>query len=495
MTIRIGEHPLVALVGELVPSEIKTYLIGGAIRDEILHHTSADFDFSLSQSALHYARKIANRLGAAYFPLDLERQVGRVLWKDDQGFRYKMDFSLLRGESLLEDLQGRDFTINALALDVHHPEKIEDPLGGAQDLLKRVLRVCSERSMEEDPLRVLRGIRFAASLGLEIPSSTWGLMKTSARHLERVSAERIRDEVYHILRQEHTSLAIELLDKAGALEIVFPELRLLKGIKQSPPHYLDVYQHTLKVIQNIEQLCLILTQPPDTQWQANLISGMTSQTLGRYREEIRSYLAEEIIPERARWGLLKLAALYHDCGKVRTQQFDDNGRIHFYGHEELSAELASKRMSELTFANTEIEWVSTVIRNHMRPINLGILHEKPSPKTIYRFYRDAGEAGVAIGLLSLADVLGAFGTAMTADNWQYYLAVVRSLFEAWWEQKQEVVKPSPLLNGNELMAAFNLPSGPQIGRLLEAIKEAQVSGEVTERQQAIELAKRLIAQG
>ncbi len=495
MVLHIADHPLVALVRELVPDSIQTYLIGGAIRDDLLQRPVADLDFTLSESALVYARKAANRLKAAFFPLDLERQTGRVLWSDEKGVRYKMDFALLRGSSLIEDLLKRDFTINALALNVHQPEQVLDPLGGAQDLMKRILRVCSESSLEEDPLRVLRGIRLAVLLNLQIPSSTWRLMKEAGNKLSNISAERIRDELFHTLLQDHTASAIMLLDRVGALGDTFPELTELIGVEQSAPHYLDVYQHTLRVVQNLEQIRLVLTRPPDVQWQANLISGMTSLKLGRYREDIKKYLDEEIIAERPRWGLLKLAGLYHDSGKVLTQQREPNGRIHFYGHEKVSAEQVRERMKKLAFANSEIEWVSTVVENHMRPINLAMNNESPSPRVVYRFYREVGDAGVAIGLHSLADVWGAYGQSLTADIWQQQLDIIRILFEAWWEKKREIVKPVGLLNGHELMKEFGLIPGPLVGHLLEAIREAQVSGEVIDRQQALELAQRILDQG
>ncbi|MGB9639592.1 MAG: CCA tRNA nucleotidyltransferase [Anaerolineales bacterium] len=495
MNLRIAEHPFVALVRDLVPETIQVYLIGGALRDDLLQRQVADFDFTLSESALSYARKTANRLGGAFFPLDEERQTGRVIWTDEHGMRYKMDFSLLRGNSLEEDLRGRDFTINAMAIDVHQAQRIEDPLGGAQDLLNRTLRVCSDFSLEEDPLRVLRGIRLAVLLELHITPATWQLMKKAAGKLGKISAERIREELFHMLIQDHTSSAIELLERVGALERTFPELKELMGIQQSAPHYLDVYQHTLSVLQQLEQLHLVLTKLPHTQWQANLISGMTSQKLGRYREDIREYLKEEMVPERPRWGLLKLAALYHDYGKAKTQQRDEKGRIHFYGHEEVSALQVRERMRALAFANNELDWVAQVVMHHMRPINLALTNDLPSAKAVYRYYRDVGDAGIAIGLHSLADVLGAYGTAVTAEVWQRHLDVVRTIFEAWWEKKSDVVKPPLLINGYDLMEILGLSPGPQVGRILEAIREAQVSGEVNDRDQALGLARQLLDQG
>ncbi|MGB9672957.1 MAG: HD domain-containing protein [Anaerolineales bacterium] len=493
--MRIAEHPLVKLVREIIPADIDVFLIGGALRDELLKRPVADFDFTLAHSAFYYARKIANRIGGAFFPLDEERQTGRVLWQDQEGKRYKMDFSLLRGASLEEDLQTRDFTINALAMDVHDPTHIYDPLGGAQDLWQHTLRVCSRNSLTEDPLRILRGIRLAVLLDLHIHPQTWHLMQSAVQGLERVSAERIRDELFHILVQNKSASALQIIERLGALDFTFPELLTIQGVRQSPPHYLDVYQHTLRVVQNIEEVSGVLTQPPETGWQANLISGMTSQQLGRYRAEIAAYLQHEIVPERPLLGLLKLAGLYHDSGKAQAQTEDDAGRIHFYGHEEFSAQAVAQRMRQLAFANTEIEWVSLVVLHHMRPINLALADTPPSAKAIYRFYRAVNEAGIGIGLLSLADVLGAYGTAVTATVWQRQLDIVRILFEAWWEKKPQLIKPARLLNGNDLMEMLGLPPGPQIGKLLEAIQEAQVSGEIADQSQALELARHLLNQG
>lgn len=496
MSLRFSEHPVFDLLRQSLPADTEMYLVGGAVRDFLMNRPCVDFDFVMGERPLHYARKIADKLKGAFYPLDEIRQTGRVLWVDDQGKRIKLDFALLRSSTLEGDLRLRDFTANAIAVDIRHPDRLIDPTGGAKDILHKTLRQCSGKSFQDDPLRILRGVRLAVTLGFRIEPQSWHAMQQAVTLLPSVSAERMRDEVFHIMMGSKVAAGIRLLDRLGALALVFPELLPLKGLEQSPPHRLDGYQHTLDVVQKLEDLLMVLSQPPDEQaWQANLISGMASHKLGRYREKITGYLKEEPVIDRPRRGLLMLAALYHDTGKPGTRTLDDEGRIRFFRHEELSRKLAVTRLQDLNFARSEVDEVATMIAHHMRPILLAADAHQPSARSIYRFYRDAGSAGVGTAILSLADILGVYGYTITAPLWQNHLDVVRQLLEAWWERSQEAVHPPPLINGNELMEELGLTPGPQIGRILDAVREGQVSGEITSREDALSLARQLVSQG
>lgn len=491
----LAENPILVFLRQLFPEDADLYLIGGAVRDHLLGKDCMDYDFALREKPLVYARKVANHLKGTYYPLDEVRQTGRVLWTDKQGKQIKLDFSLLRGGSLEEDLYQRDLTINAIALNIHHPEQWIDPLRGAQDLIKKVVRSCSPRSFQEDPLRVLRGVRFALRLGFRIEPETWKQMGEAVPFLSFVSVERIRDELIHILAGRQAATAIRLLDRLKVLDLLLPEIAGLKGVEQSPPHHLDVYEHTLDVVKKLEEMILILTQMPDEEWQANLISGMASHRLGRYRGDIKQYLMEGEVADRPRRGLLILAALFHDSGKPATRSVDEGGRIRFFGHEERSEGMVVNWMQKYSFARSEVDWVAKVVRYHMRPIQFGMEDKPPSPKAVYRFYRDTGEAGLGTALFSLADILGVYGYTINSTIWQRQLDVVRRLLEAWWEKPQETVRPPALVSGNDLMNEFGIPPGPQVGVLLEAIREAQVSGEVKEKSEALELARQMLTQG
>ncbi|PWH19011.1 MAG: hypothetical protein DDG59_04365 [Anaerolineae bacterium] len=468
------------------------YLVGGAVRDALLGKTITDFDFVVSENSLQIARRVANALSGAYYPLDSQRQYGRVVWSSPQGERIKLDFALQVGNSIEEDLQHRDFTVNAIALDLQRPQRIIDPLHGAQDILAKTLRACSDEAFRHDPLRVIRGIRFALTLNFRIEPPTWRSMVANAPGLVTVSAERKAEELFRLLSSHAVASGIRLLDRVGALPYTLPELLTLKRVEQSPPHRQDVYQHTLAVLNRLEEILGALCEAFDEERQANLVMGMASLRLGRYRDRLSEYFAERFTPERNKRALLFLAALYHDSGKASTASKDEKGQWRFFGHERRSAELFEERGRQLALANDEIEWVKMVILHHMRPILFTNSEGLPSRRAVYRFFRQTGEAGIGVCLISLADLLGIYGFTLPPSLWSKHVDVIRELLQAWWEEKQTKISPSPLLNGNEVMQRFGLKPGPLIGKVLEGVREAQAAGEVQSKTDALRLAEQII---
>jgi tRNA nucleotidyltransferase/poly(A) polymerase len=483
--------PLIEAV-RAVAGETSIYLVGGAVRDGLLGRPITDFDFVVSKNALQIARQVANALSGAYYPLDVRRQYGRVIWSPSNGERLKLDFALQVGNAIEEDLQQRDFTANAIAVDLQNPQQLIDPLGGAKDIVAKTLRACSDEAFRKDPLRVIRGIRFALTLNFRIEPSTWRAMVASSPGLVIVSAERKTEELFRLLASHSVASSVRLLDRVGALPYTFPELLSLKQVEQSPPHRQDVYQHTLEVLSRLEEILGALAGTFDEERQANLILGLASLRLGRYRSRLSEYLAESFTPERNKRTLLFLAALYHDSGKTSTASKDDKGRWRFFGHEQISAELFAERGRELAIANDEIEWVKKVILHHMRPILLTNSEGLPSRRAVYRFFRQTGEAGIGVCYLSLADLLGIYGVTLPVSLWSKHLDVTRELLQAWWEEKEAKISPPPLLDGNELMQKFGLKPSPLVGKVLEGIREAQAAGEVHSKAEALRLAEQII---
>lgn len=487
----VFQHPILQAV-QTVASSTPIYLVGGAVRDGLLGKPVYDFDFVLPKNALQIARKVANTLGGAYYPLDIKRQYGRVISNTPNSHRMKLDFALQVGDSIEEDLHHRDFTINAIAIDLRNRDHLIDPLQGVQDILAKRLRACSEEAIRTDPLRVIRGIRFALSLGFRIESNTWHLMEAGSPGLTIISAERLGEELFRLLSIQSIASAIRLLDRVGALPYTFPELLSLKDVEQSPPHRQDVYHHTLEVLNRLEEILSVLSPSFDEEQKANLMIGMASLRLGRYRKQIGDYLEERFTPERSKRALLFLAALYHDTGKASSGKLDEKGQWRFFDHEKVGAQLFAERGRALALANDEIEWVAKVIRHHMRPILLVNSGDIPSRRAVYRYFRQTGEAGVGVCLLSLADVMGIYGYTLPVEIWSKHLDTVRELLQAWWEEKQEKIAPPPLLDGNEVMQRFGLKPGPLIGKVLEGIREAQAAGEVQSKAEAWLLAKKII---
>lgn len=480
------DQPILAQVRAILPAGAPIYLVGGAVRDLLLGHASHDLDFVVPREAIAVARKAANALGGAFFALDPQRDTGRVLLTGESNKRYFLDFTSFRGPDLESDLRARDFTINAIALDLRQPEALVDPLGGAQDLRARVLRPCSPTSFDDDPLRILRCVRLAVKYELRLLPETRRLLSQALAGLSRVSAERMRDELFRIFDAHKPAVALRTLDILGALEYVLPEVKALKGVTQSPPHVDEVWPHTLNTVQKLSDLIDSLGPEHDPETAANWALGLVALRIGRYRQQISDHLSENLNPDRSLRSLLLLAALYHDIGKPASRQVEADGRIRFFDHDQLGAQLAGQRGARLHLSNSEIERLTTIIRHHMRPLLLAQTGAMPSRRAIYRFFRATGAAGVDICLLSLADTLATYGPGLPQEVWVKQLDTARTLLEAWWEQAEEKVSPPALLNGHEMMECFGLPPGPEIGRLLEELREAQATGEIKERSEALE---------
>lgn len=476
---------LLERVTRALPPRLTVYLVGGAVRDALMQRENHDMDFALAGDVLATGRRVANALGAAYYPLDEERDTARLILELPGGDRQVLDFAALRGPDLESDLRARDFTINALALDIHQPTTLIDPLGGAADLREKVLRACSPSAFQDDPLRILRGVRQASAFGFHIEPATRQAMRQAVELLPRVSMERKRDELFRILDGPQPAATLRALDMLGALEPVLPEMMALKGVAQSLPHVNDVWNHTLDVVQRLGGVLRALSAEYDPETAANWALGMVSVRLGRFRQQIGGHLASPLNPERSHRSLLYLAALYHDISKPETVNVEESGRIRFFEHEDYGARRAGERARRLRLSNDEIERVKTIVKNHMRPFLLAQTGEPPTRRAIYRFFRAAGPAGVDVCLLSLADALGTYGPTLPQDAWVRLLDVVRLMLEAWWERPEEAVSPPAVLNGNDLMETFGLPPGRHLGELLEAVREAQATGEISDREAAL----------
>lgn len=485
--------PLLSQVAEVIPAHQQVYLVGGAVRDAILKTPSYDLDFAVAENALRLARRVANKLNGAYYRMDEEHETGRVVLSLPDGERALLDFSVMRGPDLESDLRGRDFTVNAMAVSVHQPQQLLDPLSGLNDLINKQLRICAPDAIKSDPLRVLRAVRFAARLGLKMTEETRQAVKNAAKQLGKPSPERLRDELFKILAVPHPATSIRALDMLGALEAVLPELLPLKDLQQSPSHVSDAWTHSLRALKYLEDLIHFLDKDyvHDNEAGGDLATGLISLQLGRYREQISKHLATALSIERPYRPLLMLAALYHDVGKANAKTMEGE-RIRFPGHEALGADMAEKRGRQLRLSNPEIQRLETIVRYHGRPYLMAKEGNLPDRRAIYRFFRDTGEAGISIALLSLADLQAIYQHTLPQEILAHHLDVLRLLLESYWDRYEEIISPPALLDGNLVKKTFKLRPGPVIGKLLEAVREAQAAGEVLTQGDALQLIENLL---
>ena len=462
------------------------YLVGGAVRDILLDRPTHDLDFVLKGDVKSAAKTVADALSASLYVLDSERNTYRVIYNHKDDNHILLDFAALRAGDLESDLRGRDFTINAIALDPSFPNKLIDPLGGELDLKRQVLKACSPSSFIEDPARILRGVRLAMDLQFDIQPETFSEMRKSVALLNNVAAERKRDELFKMLDGCHLDDAMRMLEQVGALNEVLPELAELKGVTQSPPHILDVWEHTLSVLQQLNCLFSVLVERNDNKHTtANPILSLALQKLDQFFDRFKEHFSNRLNPERSRISLLALAALYHDIAKPATYRVDTDGRIRFFDHDKIGAIVAARRGRELALSQVEIQYLETTIRHHMRPHFLETAGSGLTRRAIYRFFKDTGDVGVDICLLSLADVLATYGPTIPEEHWISKLDICQTLLAAWWDRPTDLVRPVRLLTGDDLQEYFGLKPGRQIGEILEALREAQACGEISNHEEAM----------
>jgi len=461
-----------------VPARQTIHLVGGAVRDRLLGRASGDLDFAVPQGALKLARGVANRTQGAFFPLDEESDTGRIVYVHEDGTRTRADFAAYRRPDLASDLAARDFSINAIALDPRTNENL-DPVGGLKDLRDKRIRACSPQSLTDDPVRILRAVRLAASLGFNIQLETRKLMKEAAPLLSRVSPERLRDELLKMLGGPRPATSLRALELLGALPYLLPELPALKSVGQPAPHVHDVWAHTLAVVGHLEGILAALEPGRTPGEDTDLFEGMISLRLGRYRQHFAAHFSSDPASESTPRSLLFFAALYHDIAKPQTRALHE-GRVRFLGHDELGTRVTAERARALRLSNDDISRLKAIVAHHMRlhffTNRLAVKNSPPSRRAIYRFFRDAHEAGVDLCLLGLADLRGTYEQTLPQELWTACLDVCRILLENWWEKPQETVSPPNLVNGHDLIASLGLIPGPIVGKVLEAVQEAQATG-------------------
>jgi putative nucleotidyltransferase with HDIG domain len=496
--------PILESVRAALPDGLIVYLVGGAVRDALLGRRIHDLDLVMEQDAIKTARRVANSLSRAgtgtitkadFYALDTERDTGRVIVTSEDGTRTLMDFAAFRGPNLEADILGRDFTLNAIAINLSD-NTIHDPLGGAMDLKEKRLRACSPSTFKDDPVRILRGVRLAANFGFSILPETRQGMKEAAGLMGNISPERVRDELIRLLDGLQPAACLRALDLLGALDKILPELTALKGVEQPAPHVHDVWEHTLATLSHLEGVLTALAPDYNPETASDLFNALMVLRIGLYRQQISDIFSTPLTADRSLRSLLFLAALYHDVAKPQTKKLDEEGQLRFWNHDQQGAEMAASRGHVLAMSNDEMTRLETVIRNHMRILfhTNRLLREgkPPSRRAVYRFFRDTGPAGVDACLLALADMRATYELILPQEAWAAALDVVRLMLENWFEKPAETIAPTPLVDGDDLKRELELQPGKIIGDLLEALREAQAMGEVSTREQAMELARQIL---
>ncbi|MDP3731592.1 MAG: HD domain-containing protein [Candidatus Omnitrophota bacterium] len=474
--LRLKDRSLIEAVLRIAKKKkIKLFLVGGYLRDILLgrEKENPDIDFCLKRGAINFGREVARKIKGGFVVLDKTHGCSRVVKRVNDKI-YTLDFTDFRGQTLEDDLLHRDFTINALSIELERlcaakniEDLIIDPYKGRRDLELKIIRLVNKKAFDEDPLRVLRAFSLAIIFGFKIDKETLRLAKLKANKLSGVSYERIRDELFKILEKPNSFSYLEQLDKLKILKIIIHEIEVMRGVKQGPYHHLNVWQHTLETIRQFE---LLITELKNN-------------------HEVQDYLDEIISPNRSRRALIKLGALLHDIGKPAAKRQED-GKTKFHGHERIGSDITKNIAERLKLSNDEMDALTKMVLWHLRPGYLAD-NEEVTPRAIFRYFRDTKKEGVSVLLISLADQRATKGPLTTRQSRVRHEKVVSELIKEYFRRKKEKKLPR-LISGDDLLKKFKLEPSPLIGKILREIEELQAIGKIKNKKEALQIAKKFI---
>jgi poly(A) polymerase len=434
--------PLLREIGRLADAGgVQAFVVGGFVRDFLLGKRDSDLDILVLGDGIALAGEFARHRGG--LPVVSFERFGTAMVPVEGG---KVEFVGARKEAydqesrkprvatatLQDDLLRRDFTVNALAVSLNHADfgKLRDPLGGREDLDRKVLRtpLDPDATFNDDPLRIMRAVRFAAQLQFTIdPPVREAIVRMSDR-LSIVSQERISDEFFKILRAPAPSIGLRLLFDTGVMKKIFPEVANLSGVDQRRDHHhKDVFLHTCKVVDNI-------SEATENVW-------------------------------------LRFAALMHDIAKPRTKAFKEGTGWTFHGHEEIGARMMKKVFQKLKLPLEHLPYVEKLVRLHLRP--QALVDEVVTDSAVRRLIFDAGDDIDDLMVLCRADITSK-NPSLVAKYLRNYDAVVEKIAEV--EERDRLRNWQPPVRGEEIMAVCGIPPGKPVGLLKKAIEEAILDG-------------------
>ena len=457
------------------------YLVGGIVRDTLLGRKTEDIDIAVETSAadlLEVAEDLAEKVDGRFALLNRERGAARIVLNTEA----TIDL-IAAPDGLARDLARRDFTVNAMAapLDetLSHEGPIDaiDPHGGSGDLASKVLRVVSTDAFEDDPVRLIRAPRFAAQLGLAIAEDTRQAVRLKARMLALSSPERVRDELLKIFALPNVKASVRAMDELGLLSVVLPELDEARDVAQPKEHHWDVFNHCVETVGMVE--AILGRSEAVESW---VLDGVPSFP------DMDSYFEEPIGDGHTRSTLVRLSGLVHDIAKPATKTTEENGRIRFLGHHKVGAGVVDGILERLRFGTRGRQFVAGLVRHHLRPKQMAEPGAMPSRRAVFRYYRVVGDAAISTLYLNMADYLAARGPLLERDEWREHCDLMAYILNANFETP----RAPRLLDGTDVMDGFAIGPGPLIGRLLDAVNEAQAAGEVETRDDAMRLVGQLL---
>jgi tRNA nucleotidyltransferase/poly(A) polymerase len=447
----IRRDPILSKFSRLAKEKrIPLFLVGGYLRDLLFGTQGKDYDFALPKDASSFIKIIEEALGLHFFKVGKE-ELNTIAYRIiKEGL--SVDIAFLQGERIEEDLKRRDFTINAMAFSLRD-ETFHSVEGSLEDMGKKLIRTVSAHSIDQDPLRMLRAIRYLSTLeGFIMDEDLIREISSKKEQIRKIPGERIKTELDQILLSRAFA-GMKSLYESTLLLTLFPELGGLERLGQGEYHHLNVLPHILLVIEKMSWAL---------QWVA-------------FRGTKIS------LPEEDRLALY-YAALFHDIGKQDTYSEDEKGRVHFYFHESYSCERAEGIMERIRFSNQLKNRILHLVQHHMRILNLPGGTKEGALK---RLVSQMGEETSLLVLHTLADKEASRGilSVQIDEVVEGHCLRILELF-----REKDIVHPPPLINGHDVMALGYSP-GPKVGQILNFIRQKQVEGEIKNREEALGVLK------
>jgi tRNA nucleotidyltransferase/poly(A) polymerase len=448
----IRKDPILSELSRLA-KEKKTplFLVGGYLRDLLLGAPAKDYDFALPKDASSFIETIEEALHLHFFKVGKEK-IGTTTYRIINE-NMSIDLTFLQGETIEEDLCRRDFTVNAVAFSLQY-ETFHWAERAFEDIEKKLIRTVSNRSIDLDPLRMLRAIRYRCTLeGFSIDKELKEEISLKKERILTLPGERIKTELDQILLSLQPAVGIKSLYESNLLFSLLPELKGLQSLGQNEHHHLDALSHSLLIIEKIS-------------WASEWVARNDRATLLNQEDRLSLYYS----------------ALFHDIGKQDTYSQDDKGRVHFYYHEAFSVQAAEGIMERLRFSNLMKNKVLHLVKNHMRILNLSW---ETKETALRRLVNQIGDEIPLLVLLSLADKEASRGilSAQIDEVVERHCLRILELF-----REKDVVHPPLLITGHDVMA-LGYSSGPKIGQILSFIRQKQVEGEIKNREEALRVLK------
>lgn len=458
---KIKSDEILSKITDKFDNEI--YLVGGTVRDYYMGLESTDRDIIvMDEDARDFALKLAELFDASFVPLDEVNKIYRLVLPDKVNY---IDVTNPVGDSIEKDLMRRDLTINAIAVNIRTGELI-DISGGVTDIRNKCINYVNELNFVDDPLRLLRVYRFQALYGFQLAPETISAVCKYSDLIHKPAAERINYEILKLFSGEYAHLALENMNKTWILEEIFPFVKELKQVPPNSHHHLDLFHHSVETVKQLQNL---YNEAPD---------------------EVKEHLNRADFGGFSRLAHLKLAAFMHDIGKFSTWTIEE-GKHRFIKHDDVGAKMSLKILKDLHFSNKQIDYISSMIKYHIYPSHV-MTSPQITEKIMMRYVRKMDINSIDVILLAQADRLSARGPEITDEIVERNITSLNMLLKFYLETR-ETLKPLPkLLSGNDVMKILNIKPSRRLGEIMEALHEAQISGDVITREHAVDFVKKLV---